>query len=127
MSLESESARRENVLRSVSQALLEKKKRRSEEPYIVGCMPAFNEERNIAAVVLSAQKFVDKVIVCDDGSSDLTGEIARRLGAVVVRHESNMGYGASLRSLFDKARDLEADVMVTLDADRQHNPSDIIY
>jgi len=88
-------------------------------------MPAFNEERNIAGVVLSAQKFVDKVIVCDDGSSDLTGEIARRLGAVVVRHESNMGYGASLRSLFDKARDLEADVMVTLDADRQHNPSDI--
>jgi glycosyltransferase involved in cell wall biosynthesis len=109
----------------VSQALLEKKRRRNGEPYIIGCIPAFNEERNIAAVVLSAQKFVDKVIVCDDGSSDLTGEIARRLGAVVVRHESNMGYGASLRSLFDKARDLEADVMVTLDADRQHNPSDI--
>ena len=81
----------------------------------------------LLASCLSAQKFVDKVIVCDDGSSDLTGEIARRLGAVVVRHESNMGYGASLRSLLDKARDLEADVMVTLDADRQHNPSDIIY
>jgi hypothetical protein len=64
--LESESTRRENVPRPVSQALLEKKRRRSGEPYIVGCMPAFNEERNIAAVVLSAQKFVDKVIVCDE-------------------------------------------------------------
>jgi glycosyltransferase involved in cell wall biosynthesis len=117
--------RQESVFKPVTQALLEKKRQRSGESYTVGCVPAFNEERNIASVVLTAQKFVDKVVVCDDGSTDLTSEIARRLGAIVIRHENNMGYGASLRSLFDKARELDADVAVTFDADGQHNPVDI--
>lgn len=93
-----------------------------EKPFIVACIPAVDEEKTIARVVLLAQKYVDKVIVCDDGSSDLTGEIARRVGAEVICHDSNMGYGASLRSLFSKARDLNTDVMVTLDADGQHDP-----
>ena len=57
---------------------------------VVG-IPAFNEEKTIARVVLEAQKSADVVVVCDDGSSDLTGEIAERLGAVVVRHERNSG------------------------------------
>jgi len=65
---------------------------------------------------------VDAVLVCDDGSTDLTSEIARRLGAEVLRHEKNLGYGAALRSLFRKARDMNADVVVTLDADGQHDP-----
>jgi glycosyltransferase involved in cell wall biosynthesis len=63
--------------------------------------------------------------VCDDGSGDLTGEIASRLGATVVQHERNLGYGAALRSLFQKALQLEADVVVTLDGDGQHDPSEI--
>jgi glycosyltransferase involved in cell wall biosynthesis len=53
---------------------------------IVACIPAYNEEKTIARVVLRAQKYVDKVIVCDDGSGDMTGQIAESLGAVVVRH-----------------------------------------
>jgi len=97
----------------------------TDKPFVVACIPAFNEEGTIAKVVISAQKCVGKVVVCDDGSSDLTGEIARRLGAEVIRHDSNMGYGASLRSLFNKVIELNADVMVTLDADGQHNPEDI--
>ena len=92
---------------------------------VVACIPAYNEERTIARVVVEAQKYVDKVIVCDDGSTDLTGEIARRLGAEVIRHERNMGYGAALSSLFKAARGLNASAMVVLDADLQHNPSDI--
>ena len=92
---------------------------------VVACIPAYNEERTIASVVVKAQKYVDKVIVCDDGSTDLTGEIARRLGAEVIRHERNMGYGTALSSLFKAARELDASAMVILDADLQHNPSDI--
>ena len=76
-------------------------------------------------MIVEAQRYADKVIVCDDGSTDLTGEIARRLGAEVIRHERNMGYGASLLSLFKAAREMDASAMVILDADLQHNPSDI--
>ncbi|MBO3842745.1 MAG: glycosyltransferase family 2 protein [Candidatus Brockarchaeota archaeon] len=88
-------------------------------------MPAYNEERTIASVVVKAMRHVDKVIVCDDGSTDLTGEIAGKLGAEVVRHERNMGYGSALHSLFEEAEEDGADIMVTLDADGQHNPDDI--
>lgn len=74
---------------------------------------------------MKAQKHADKVVVCDDGSSDLTGEIAERLGAEVIRHERNLGYGAAIRTLFKRARELGADVLVTLDADGQHDPNEI--
>jgi len=63
----------------------------SKKPLVVACVPAFNEERTIAKVVYLAQKHVDKVFVCDDGSSDLTGEIAESLGAELIRHERNLG------------------------------------
>jgi hypothetical protein len=59
---------------------------------VVG-LPAYNEEKTIPKIILKAQKYVHIVIVCDDGTSDLTGEIASRLGAVVVRHEKNFGHG----------------------------------
>jgi len=95
------------------------------KPYVIACIPAYNEEKRIARVILLAQKHVNKVIVCDDGSTDLTGKIARRLGAETIVHKRNLGYGASLRSLFNRARKMDADVMVTLDADGQHNPEDI--
>lgn len=92
---------------------------------IVAAIPAFNKEATIARVVISASKHVDKVLVCDDGSSDMTGEIAERLGAKVVRHERNLGKGAAIRSLFDSAKRLGADVVVTIDADGQHDPDEI--
>ncbi|MEM2103436.1 MAG: glycosyltransferase family 2 protein [Candidatus Bathyarchaeia archaeon] len=95
------------------------------EPFVIVGIPAFNEEKTIAKVVLKAQKFADKVLVCDDGSSDMTCEIAESLGAEVVRHEQNMGYGAALRSLFKRAKELNGDVLVTLDADGQHDPAEI--
>jgi len=94
-----------------------------EKPFIIACIPAFNEERTIAKIVIETMKYVDSVVVVDDGSTDMTGEIARRLGAEVIRHDKNMRYGASIRSLFTRARELNADVMVTLDADGQHDPN----
>jgi glycosyltransferase involved in cell wall biosynthesis len=95
------------------------------KPFVVIGIPAFNEENSIARVVMEAQKFADAVIVCDDGSTDLTAEIAMRLGADVVQHEQNSGYGAAIKSLFERAREFNADILVTLDADGQHNPGEI--
>jgi len=94
-------------------------------PRVVVGIPAFNEEKTIAKVVLLSQKYADKVVVCDDGGTDLTGEIARKLGADVVRHEKNLGYGAAIQTLFKRAKELDADVLVTLDGDGQHDPRDI--
>jgi glycosyltransferase involved in cell wall biosynthesis len=95
------------------------------KPSVIACIPAFNEEKEIAKVVLLACRYVDRVVVCDDGSVDMTGDIARGLGALVVRHERNQGYGASMKSLFDAAKNMSADIVVTLDGDGQHDPSEI--
>jgi glycosyltransferase involved in cell wall biosynthesis len=108
-----------------SKAVLDKMVVAEPKPFVVVGVPAFNEEKTIARVVLESQRFADKVVVCDDGSSDLTGAIAERLGAEVVWHERNMGYGAAIQSLFKKAREQGADILVTLDGDGQHNPADV--
>ena len=92
---------------------------------IIACIPAYNEEKTIGKVILQAQKFVDKVIVVDDGSEDYTAQIARGLGAIVILHEKNLGYGAAINSLFKEALRLGADIAVVLDGDNQHDPSEI--
>jgi glycosyltransferase involved in cell wall biosynthesis len=98
----------------------------TEEPQLIlAAMPAFNEEKYIAKTIVLAKKYVTDVLVVDDGSKDATVEIARALGAIVVRHPKNQGYGAALKSIFDTARSLNADQLVILDADGQHNPNDI--
>jgi len=94
-------------------------------PYIIAGIPAYNEEKTIAKVVLLTKKYVDKVIVADDGSTDMTAEIAEAVGAEVIRHKENMGYGAALRTIFHKAREENADILVILDADEQHDPNEI--
>jgi glycosyltransferase involved in cell wall biosynthesis len=91
---------------------------------VVG-IPAFNEERTIAKVVVRAQNHADKVVVVDDGSVDDTGLIARSLGAIVIKHGKNLGKGAGLRDCFQWAKQNGADILVTLDADGQHDPSKI--
>jgi len=88
----------------------------------LACIPAFNEEATVGKVVKECLLYVDQVIVCDDGSTDNTAQIAEKNGAEVVRHEKNYGYGAALITLFDKAREKNPEVMVTLDADDQHIP-----
>jgi glycosyltransferase involved in cell wall biosynthesis len=92
---------------------------------IIAGIPAYNEEKTIAKVILLAQKHVDAVVVCDDGSQDMTAEIAQRLGAIVIKHEKNMGYGVAIQTLFEKARALNADLLLTLDADGQHDAREI--
>jgi glycosyltransferase involved in cell wall biosynthesis len=92
---------------------------------IVAGIPAYNEEKTIAKVVVRSMRFVDSVVVVDDGSTDDTAVIAERLGAQVLRHGENLGYGAAIRSCFRVARDLNPDALVILDADGQHNADDI--
>ena len=89
------------------------------------CIPAYNEEDTISDLVKSAKKFVDKVIVCDDGSTDKTLNNAKLAGAEVISHKKNQGYGAAITTLFDYCRMQNADVMITLDGDGQHDPNQI--
>lgn len=89
------------------------------------CIPALNAEKSIGRIVKKCLNHVDEVVVCDDGSSDNTATIARENGAEVISHEKNQGYGAALMTLFDQARKKDTDVMITLDADGQHDPNDI--
>lgn len=91
----------------------------------LACIPAYNEESHIEKLVQSAKKHVDSVIVCDDGSTDNTAKIAKNAGAVVISHKTNRGYGAAIISLFEYARDNNAEIMITLDGDGQHNPEQI--
>ena len=91
---------------------------------IIG-IPAFNEERNIASIITKLRSISDTIVVCNDGSSDLTSEIAERMGAVVINHEKNLGYGGAIRSIFLKAKELDGDILVTFDADGQHRIEDI--
>ena len=92
---------------------------------IIAGIPAYNEEKTIAEVVLKAGCQVGKVLVCDDGSKDMTRILAKRNGADIVGHERNMGYGVAMQTLFKKARELDADIMVTFDGDGQHDPDEI--
>ena len=88
-------------------------------------IPAYNEEKNIAGIITKLKKYADSIIVCDDGSTDLTREISEELGAIIISHSKNKGYGAAINSLFLKAKELKSDIFVTFDADGQHRIEDI--
>ena len=88
-------------------------------------IPAYNEEKNIAKIIVKLKKMVDQILVCDDGSTDSTCAIAESLGAIVINHPKNLGYGSAIRSIFLKAREINADLLVTIDADGQHKIEDV--
>ena len=88
-------------------------------------IPAYNEEKNIAGIIIKLKGIADTIIVCNDGSSDSTSEIAKKLGAIVIDHPKNLGYGAGINSILKKSRELNSDILVTFDADGQHRIEDI--
>jgi len=88
-------------------------------------IPAYNEEKNIAKIIVKLKKMVDQILVCDDGSTDSTSIIAESLGAIVIKHPKNLGYGSAIRSIFLKARKINSEILVTIDADGQHKIEDI--
>ena len=88
-------------------------------------IPAYNEEKNIAKIIVHLKKMADQIIVCDDGSTDSTSEIAESLGVIVINHPKNLGYGSAIKSIFLRAKEINADILVTIDADGQHKIEDV--
>ena len=88
-------------------------------------LPAYNEEKNIAKIIVQLKKVADQIIVCDDGSTDSTSIIAESLGAIIIKHPKNLGYGSAIRSIFLKSKEINSEVLVTIDADGQHKIEDI--
>ena len=89
----------------------------------VAIIPAYNEEVALGSIILRTLQYVDKVIIVNDGSDDKTVDVARLAGAEIINHASNLGKGEALKSGFSAIGD--ADVVVTIDADGQHNPDEI--
>ena len=85
-------------------------------------IPALNESQTIVGVVAAAADYGVPIVV-DDGSTDGTAALSIQAGAVVVSHQKNLGYDSALNSGFKKAADLGCEIIVTLDADGQHEPS----
>ncbi|MCK5211670.1 glycosyltransferase family 2 protein [Candidatus Parcubacteria bacterium] len=88
-------------------------------------IPAYNEEDNISSIIQSVGKYVDEVVVVDDGSDDRTARIAEEEKAIVLRHVINRGQGAALETGNQYARKKQADVVVHFDADGQFKPDEI--
>lgn len=88
-------------------------------------IPALNEEISIGSIVIKTKKYVDRIIVIDDGSTDNTAEIAQSAGAEVIKHPRNMGKGEALKTGFRIAKENGTKIIVTIDADGQHNPDEI--
>ena len=88
-------------------------------------LPAYNEEKNIAKIIVQLKKVADQIIVCDDGSTDSTSIIAESLGAIIIKHPKNLGYGSAIRSIFLKAREINSEILVTIDSDGQHKFEDV--
>ncbi len=93
--------------------------------YTVAVIPCYNEEQNIAAVVLNANYFVTAVIVVDDYSSDATAYVAKKSGAIVIQHPNRRGVGTSTRLGMKEVLLRGYDIVVILDGDGQHSPNDI--
>ncbi len=86
-------------------------------------IPAYFEEKTIASVVERCLPFVDEVLVVNDGSTDDTTVNAQRAGARVIELEHNMGV---MKAIQRGMREASGDIIVTLDADGQHDPAEIL-
>lgn len=88
-------------------------------------IPAFNAEDSIGEIIKGCRNYLGEVIVVDDGSFDNTSLVSQNEGAFVIKHDRNMGKGMALRAGFAYALSEGYDGVITIDADGQHNPSDI--
>lgn len=86
-------------------------------------LPVYNEAAHIADVLAQVCQFAEEILVVDDGSTDATGKLlCARRDIRVITHETNLGYGAALRSSFEYAQHGNFDSLVTIDCDGQHEP-----
>lgn len=93
---------------------------------VVIVIPAYNEEKMIGQVLTDLKKNgYSDIVVIDDGSKDSTGEIAQKHDVITLKHNLNRGLGGALGTGLAAALKLDADIIVTFDADGQHAVSDI--
>jgi glycosyltransferase involved in cell wall biosynthesis len=93
-------------------------------------LPALDESETIAEVIAGIPRRIEgvgevAVLVVDDGSADATAELARKVGASVIRHDVTQGVGAAFQTALVYARESGVDLFVTIDADGQFDPADI--
>ena len=88
-------------------------------------IPCYNEEITIGSIVIKTRRYVDRILVVDDGSSDDTARTARQAGAIVISHKNNKGKSSGIKTGFRYALDNGFDYVVTIDGDGQHNPDEI--
>lgn len=97
----------------------------ADSPRVCALIPAYNAATSLARVIQSVKQYVETVIVVDDGSVDDTMRVAQEQGARALRHPANKGKGEALKLGFAQAGELGFDVVVTLDADGQHDAREI--
>lgn len=91
---------------------------------LVVILPAYNASKTLEQTFSEIPiQFVDELVLVDDGSTDGTAELARKLGIHhVIEHDRNRGYGANQKSCYDKALELNADLVIMLHPDYQYSP-----
>jgi len=118
-------------IESVSTMMKKEEKPKQSKPvpekdvHILAIIPCFNEEATIGSVIVKTRKYVDEIVVVDDGSTDDTIKIAKALGATVISHKVNLGKSAGVKTGFKYALDDGFDYIITLDGDGQHDPDEI--
>lgn len=94
-------------------------------PVVIALIPAYNESQNIGKIIAETSKHVSSIIVVDDGSYDNTAIVAASMNAKVIRNGRNMGKGIALKRGLIECLKYTPDIIVTLDADGQHDPTEI--
>jgi len=98
---------------------------KNKKKVLMAIIPAYNEERNIKDVIMKCKKYLQQIIVIDDGSNDNTAQIAKTEGVRIIVNKKNIGKTDSLKKGFELGLQENADIFILLDADGQHNPDEI--
>lgn len=94
-------------------------------PKVIACIPVYMDEDHIAKLIVGLRKYVDGIIVCDDASTDSTFDIIESLGVIAIKHDSNLGYNATMITLYKNALKSDANFILTFDGDNRYDLNDV--